>query len=191
MTLADPPRPFPPLPPATLDAEQRALADQLLRASGGHVGGPIPMLLRSPAMAARLRPLISYFAAHSTLPPRLKELAILLQASFWEQDYEWWAHEEIARDAGLSPAIMAEIRAGRTPTDMAADEAAVHALCTELLIDHRVRPATLAEARCHLDDRQLVDLAAVSGVYALLALLLNLAGEGAPDAAPKPQPGIE
>ncbi|ATE66415.1 carboxymuconolactone decarboxylase family protein [Rhizorhabdus dicambivorans] len=181
---------FPPVPLDPDNADQRALADQLLRASGGYAGGPIPLLLRSPAMGLRLRPLISYFATRSTLPARLKELAILIQARFWDQDYEWWAHERIAHDAGLAPAVTAAIHEGRFPENMAEDEAAVHALCRELLDEHRVRPETLAEARRHLNEEQLVDLAAVSGVYALLALLLNLSGEGAPADAPRPTPGI-
>lgn len=183
------PRPFPPLDPASLDPAQQALADQLLKSSKGYGGGPIPMLLRSPEMSNRLRALIVYFARETRLPRRLCELAILVQAAHWDQDYEWWAHAPLARDAGLSASALDHIRAGHRPPDLRDDEAATYDLLTELVNRRHPRPRTIAAARAHLDDREIVDLIGLSGTYATLAWLLNLAGEGAPADAPRPDPG--
>lgn len=184
-----PARSFPPLDPASLDPAQRALAEQLLTSSKGYGGGPIPMLLRSPEMSRRLRALIVYFARETRLPRRLCELAILIQARFWDQDYEWWAHAPLAIDAGLSKMSLDHIRAGDRPPDLRDDEAAVYDLLIELLDRHHPRATVIAAARAHLADREIVDLIGLSGTYATLALLLNLAGEGAPSAAPRPDPG--
>src|SRR5688572_19216234 len=106
-------RRFPPLDPELLSGAQRLLAEELLRASNGYNGGPIPLLLRSPEMARRLRPLIIYFARETRLPKRLCELAILIQARAWRQGFEWWAHRDLAIHAGLPAELVADLEAGR------------------------------------------------------------------------------
>ena len=42
-------------------------------------------------------------------------MAILLEARLWDAQYEWWAHEPLARKAGLPDAIIENIRAGKRP----------------------------------------------------------------------------
>src|SRR5262245_52908854 len=97
---------------APLTEAQQALAAQLLKASRGHFGGPVNILLRSPEMALKLRGLLSYLNLDNSLPKRITELAILVQAQIWSQEYEWWAHEQLALDAGLTPAILEALKAG-------------------------------------------------------------------------------
>lgn len=47
----------------------------------------------------------------SSLPARLSELVILLVARAWTQNFEWAVHAPIAREAGLSEAIIDAIAA--------------------------------------------------------------------------------
>ena len=52
-------------------------------------------------------------------------MAILMTAQAWGSQYEWYAHEPLALKAGLDPAIIAAIGAGRKPDNMKDDEAIV------------------------------------------------------------------
>ena len=96
----------------------RPLADDILKVSSAALGGPYNALLRSPDMARRCFELLDYLRFKTSVNKRLNELAILIQARLSNAQYEWWAHEPIARRAGLSDAVMADLRACRRPAQM-------------------------------------------------------------------------
>src|SRR5215469_7447609 len=109
---AKPPR-FSQLAVEDLDEAQRAVAPEVMRQSSAGLGGPYAMLLRSPELLARYLRMTDYLRTKTSLPHRLNEFAILIQARLWSSQYEWWAHEPIARRAGLSEAIVADLKAGK------------------------------------------------------------------------------
>ena len=43
---------------------------------------------------------------HSSLPPKLNEMAIIITARHWTSQYEWYAHKSAAQRAGLSQSII-------------------------------------------------------------------------------------
>jgi 4-carboxymuconolactone decarboxylase len=90
----------------------------------------------------------------------------------------------LAIKAGLSPAIAADVAAGRRPAGMAADETAVYDFVTELRATHRVGDATFAAAHAVLGDQGIVDLVALSGYYDLVSMTLNTAQVVAPKDGP-------
>jgi 4-carboxymuconolactone decarboxylase len=165
---------------------QRALARRLGAVSGGTTSGPQSFLLRSPEMAGRLHQLIHYLLDESPLPRRLTELAILIQAKLWEQDYEWWAHHHLGLRHGLDPAALDDIKAGRRPVALKPDEAAAYDYCLELSTTRRVGDATFARARECLGEQALADLTVVSGVYVTISMILNVSEAGAPTNDPLP-----
>lgn len=185
------PERFPPLDMSALTGVQKTMADELLAASKGYVGGPIHALLHSPEMTSRLRPLISYLNRESSVPKHLNEMAILIQAAHWRQEYEWWAHYTLAINAGLAREIADQIKMDRRPQGMQPDVAAVYDFCTELSQKHVVGDKTFEALKQYFNDQQIVDLIAVSGVYATLAMLLNVAEVPAPKDAPIPSPGVK
>ena len=89
---------------ADLPDHVRPLADDILKVSSAALGGPYNALLRSPEMARRCFDFLDYLRFKTSVPLRLNELAILIQARISNAQYEWWAHERIARKAGLSQA---------------------------------------------------------------------------------------
>ena len=93
---------------------------------------------------------------------------------------EWYAHYPIAVKAGLSESVAADLKAGRRPAGMKADEAVVYDLCMELSTSHQVSDATWKRAKEAFTDQQIVDLLVVSGTYVTLAMVLNAAQEPAP-----------
>jgi 4-carboxymuconolactone decarboxylase len=63
-----------------LSGAQKNVAEHILRVSSAGLGGPYSFLLRSPEMAARLLNLFDYLRFGTSVPLRLNEMAILIQA---------------------------------------------------------------------------------------------------------------
>jgi 4-carboxymuconolactone decarboxylase len=146
------------LPPAA-----RPLADDILKVSSAALGGPYNALLRSPEMARRCFDLLDYLRFRTSVDKRLNEFAILIQARLANAQYEWWAHEPIARRAGLSDAVMAELRECRRPAAMADDERLVYDFCVQLSLNHRVPDALWQQAVATLGEQRVIDLTVLSG----------------------------
>jgi 4-carboxymuconolactone decarboxylase len=114
------------------------------------------------------------------VPRRLNEFAILIQARLWSSQVEWYAHYPLALKAGLSEGVAADLKQGKRPASMQADEAMVYDLCMELSGKTGVSDATFKRAREIFTEQQVVDLVAVSGTYATVAMLLDAAAQGVP-----------
>jgi len=164
-----------------LTPQQHQVADEVLKVSSLGLQGPYNVMLRSPVMAQRMVALLDYLRFNTSVPRRLNEFAILIQARLWTSQVEWKAHYPLAIKAGLSEAVADELKAGRRPTGLQPDEAAVYDLCTELSTTHAVSDATFAKAKQFLSDQQIVDLVTISGTYVTVAMMLATGTEGAPD----------
>ena len=158
-----------------LNPAQKRVADEILRVSSGGLGGPYNALLRSPDMADRVMRLADYLRFKTSMPLRLNEMAILIQARLWTSQYEWWAHYPLALKAGLSEAVAAHLKEGRRPPAMQPDEAVVFDFCVELSRNRAVSEATFARAKALLGEQQIIDLVALNGFYALVSMVLNVA----------------
>jgi 4-carboxymuconolactone decarboxylase len=181
---------FPPLTMQQLDAQQRPLGEQILKVSRVGLGGPYNLMLRSPVLGQRMFDLLRYLRWDTSLPLRLNEFAILIVARHWRSQVEWFAHAPLAEQAGLSPAIIADLKAKRRPDNMAADEAAVYDFLTELMTKHEVSDETFIRASQLLGEQRLVDLTAVAGTYVTAAMLLAMAEQSVPPGnAPPFRPG--
>ena len=156
-----------------LNPAQRALADDILKVSSVGLGGPYNALLRSPELGKRMFALLDYLRFNTSVPRRLNEYAILIQARLWTSQVEWLAHYPIALKEGVEERTLADLKAGRRPASMKADEAAVYDLCMEISTTHKVTDATYARAARVLNQQQLVDLLTLSGTYATLAMVMN------------------
>ena len=169
----------------------RPLADDILKVSSAALGGPYNALLRSPDMARRCFDLLDYLRFRTSVNKRLNEFAILIQARIANAQYEWWAHEPIARRAGLSDAVMADLRQCRRPTSMQADERLVYDFCTVLTLNHRVPDALWQEAVQQFGEQAVVDLTVLSGTYVMVSMLLNATEVGIPHGGELPLEVIE
>ena len=164
----------------------RPLADDILKVSSAALGGPYNALLRSPDMARRCFDLLDYLRFKTSVNKRLNELAILIQARLSNAQYEWWAHEPIARRAGLSDAVMADLRACRRPAAMQDDERLVYDFCIQLSLNHRVPDALWQEMVEQMGEQVAVDLTVLSGTYVMVSMLLNATQVGIPGGGAPP-----
>jgi 4-carboxymuconolactone decarboxylase len=170
----------------TMNEAQQRVAKELLgaatRAAGpggklmaatGTFPGPYSFLLRSPELATRWRGLADYIRFDTSVPLRLNEFAILIQARFWTAQFEWWAHYPLALRAGLPQAVADDLKVGKRPASMQPDEEAVYDFCVELMRDRAVSDASFAKLKSVFTEQQIVDLVAVSGFYSTVSMILN------------------
>ncbi len=181
ISTADEPKRFPQLTLESLDPQQKAVADQILKVSSLGLQGPYNVLLRSPVLADRMVKLLDYLRFNTSVPRRLNEFAILIQARLWTSQVEWKAHYPLAIKAGLPEAVATDLRDGRRPAAMRPDEAVVYDLCMELSATHALSDVTFARAKQVLTDQQIVDLVTLSGTYVTVAMVLAAGKEGTPD----------
>jgi 4-carboxymuconolactone decarboxylase len=151
-----------------------------MKVSSVGLGGPYNPLLRSPVMGQRMFDLLYYLRWNSSVPLRLNEFAILIIGRQWRSQVEWFAHAPLAIKAGLSPEVVADLKAQKRPAAMKPDEAAVYDFVTELSTTHKVSDATFAQTRALLSEQQVVDLTTIAGTYVTVAMLLSMAEEGVP-----------
>jgi 4-carboxymuconolactone decarboxylase len=171
---------FPQLKMEQLNEQQRPFADEIMKVSSIGITGPYNSMLRSPVMGQRLFNLLDYVRFNTSMPRKLNEFAILIQARLWTSQVEWYAHYPLAIKAGLPEAVAADLKEGKRPASMQPDEAAVYDFCMELSTKHEVSDATFKRTRELFSEQQVIDLIAVSGTYITAAMMANTAEEKVP-----------
>ena len=184
-----PPR-FPKVTMERLNPEQQAVAAEVLKQSSAGLGGPYGMLIKSPELLKRYLLMTEYLRQKTSLPHRLNEMAILLEARLWDAQYEWWAHEPLARKAGVPDAIIEDIRAGKRPAAMQPDEAVVYDVVTEILNKRQLSDATFARAKQILGEQEVVDLVAVTGFYVMVSAVVIAGRIEIPNGGAPPMPAL-
>ena len=172
---------MPPMTAAQMSPAQKAASDQFEKERGMAIGGPFVPLSRSPEVLKMATHIGKYLRTQSPVPTKLSELATLVTARRWSQNFEWYAHEAIARHAGLAQSTVTAIAEGRHPEGMAEDEAAVFAFCTETHANGAVCDATYARTKALLGEQGVIDQVAICGYYTLLAFAMNIARTPLPE----------
>ena len=164
---------MPPQSPDDFTDAQKAAVAMFEKQRGRAIGGPFVPLLRSPRVFEIAIQMGYYLRYETGLPQTLTELAILITARRWSQNYEWYAHRKIAESVGLEPAKIEAIREGRRPTDMSDEETAVYDYCTELHTNGQVSDTTYDRLRDMFGEQAIIDFTAICGHYSLLAMTMN------------------
>jgi 4-carboxymuconolactone decarboxylase len=171
---------FPQLTMDQLDEKQKPLGEQVMKVSSVGLAGPYNPMMRSPVLGQRLFDLFHYLRWETSVPTKLNEFAILIIGRQWRSQVEWYAHAPLAAKAGLSPEIIAELKASKRPSSMAEDEAVVYDFVTELTTTQKVSDESYARIKKVFNDQQIVDLTAVAGNYVMVAMMLAMAEETLP-----------
>jgi 4-carboxymuconolactone decarboxylase len=171
---------FPQITVDQLSEAQRPVAQEILKVSSSGLGGPYNSMLRSPLMAERMLGMLDYVRFRTTMPHRLNEFAILIQARLWKSQVEWVAHYPLAIKAGLSESVAAELKVSKRPKSMKPDEAVVYDFCMELSTKHQISDATWKRARAIFSEQQIVDLIATNGTYITTAMFLSVSQQSVP-----------
>jgi 4-carboxymuconolactone decarboxylase len=177
---------FAPLTWENLTPEQTAMVESVLEGKRGSMQGPYNVLLRSPELGDLAQKFGAHTRFNSSLPLALNELAILLVARYWTAQFVWWAHKNIAIEAGLNIGLINAIATRCENEDIASldsDTQAVYAFCNELLNTKGVSDATYAAAVKQFGERGVVDLMGTMSYYTLVCMSLNVDQYPLPDGA--------
>lgn len=174
-----------PLPPDQLSSDRRVLHDEIARGMSAHLSsftsaqsdgalvGPFPPMLHFPEYGKAAWANVRALTENSTLPKAAREVVILAVGTVFGSRYELYAHEIVARAAGLSPPQIATILAGQRPPDLDATESLCYDVAT-LLARGKVLPeATYQFALQTLGQQPLAELVYMVATYCQLAVLLN------------------
>jgi 4-carboxymuconolactone decarboxylase len=110
----------------------------------------------------------------TSLSDRIREMAILAVATWWDSDFERYAHEAVGRAVGLTEEEVAQLRevGGGRPEDPV--EAAALDVVWTLLRDRDLDDDAYRRAREHLSEAVLFELTTLVGYYATLALVMRV-----------------
>jgi 4-carboxymuconolactone decarboxylase len=172
---------LPRIAPERWTEAQRREAEAMIAGPRGAVVAPFVPLLRSPELAGHVQRLGAHVRFRSLIGVRLTELAILVTASEWQQHVEWKIHAPIAEREGVPRALIDALARRERPAAMADDEAVVYEASIQLHRERKIDDATWARALALFGEQGVVDLIAVNGYYALLAMVMNGARTAAPD----------
>jgi 4-carboxymuconolactone decarboxylase len=130
-------------------------------------------MLRHPVLAQAFLGFNAHLLGRSTLPPRLRELAILRMAHRRQCRYEWVHHVVMGGQVGLTEAEIEAVTRGQADNEL---DAAVLTAVDELDEMSNLSDPTWATLREHLDEHQRMDLIFTIGAYCLLAMAFNTFG---------------
>ncbi len=175
------------LPPITADkmteAQKKVAAEYKDLRKSDLTGPPWAVMLRVPDWVIPALEMRLHVQNRTVLGNKLTELAILIAAREWTNNYEWNAHSNAAAQAGLSPAIIAAVADGRRPEQMAEDEEVVYDFCSELLHNKSVSDPTYARALAKFGEAGVVEAANIEGYYVYLSMIMNTARSPLPAGA--------
>jgi alkylhydroperoxidase family enzyme len=184
---------IPPLEQVFWTGDLRALLDP--DATGRPIAAIYRTFAQHPVLYRPRQELSEYIRTKSTLPARLRELAILRIGALCGSDYEWGAHVPAGRAAGLTAEEVAKI--ATTPlaplpaisvNGWRAQDAAIIRAVDELFAADTVSDPTWTSLSSTLDRRQRIDLLITIGGYRMVSMALNTFGVPLePDSAQIPQ----
>jgi 4-carboxymuconolactone decarboxylase len=182
---------YPTLKPDQLSAEQKAYVENLAKPPRNNTTAlqnpPFKVYLRSPELATRLEEVSDYVRWGTGQPPRLTELAIMITARQWTNQWIWRGHYRAAVRGGLDPSVGTDLAAGKRPEKMKEDETILYNYATEMYRDKAVSDATYAAAVKQFGEKGLIDLVATMGYYDTVAMTLITAKAVAPKEEDVPQ----
>jgi 4-carboxymuconolactone decarboxylase len=137
--------------------------------------------LRNPTLADRVRQLGDSVRFENSLPPALREFAILITARFWSARYEWHAHSELALELGISQEIIDAIGVGEVPKNLTEDQALIYQFCSEILNDKDISDATYAATVARFGELTVLDILSTTAYFGFVSLILNAIRQPVPE----------
>ena len=172
--------------PAEMNAQQRAVYEEVIAGPRGRLVGPLRAVIHSPDLAARWSRLGEFLRYSTCLPPKLKELAILIVGRRWNSQVEFHIHAEAAEAAGLHVDYIEDIRLGRAPRAADVAETEIYEFARELLERGNVSDETHGAILARWSERGVVELTALIGYYSMVSMMLNAQDIPLPDNAQPP-----
>lgn len=161
------------LQPLPADQWDEATRQALSAMRGADTNNALSTLAHHPALAKAFLRFNVHLLVSSTLPARIRELAILRVAHRRQCAYEWSHHVRMAKDESITDEQIAALERGEGAD--AFDQAVITGV-DELDEKSALSDQTWAALGERLDDQQRMDFVFTVGCYALLAMAFNTFG---------------
>jgi 4-carboxymuconolactone decarboxylase len=175
------------LPVATredLDERGRALYEQmvslntslgnaLLGAPLADTAGPANAFLHAPDLGASAMAFGAHVNTRSGLASRTKEIVIMTVAARWQAEFEWWAHERMAKGDQVDPSVVEAIAEGGVPHLTDELDRTMWSVAHQLVNTGHVDDTTYQAAEALVGREELVKVVALCGFYTFVAFVLN------------------
>lgn len=167
---------------AGLDAAGREAFDTYVSPGTGYetgLRGPIGVWMNSPALAQAMFDVRQRVRYESDRDQRLTELAIISTAREIDNQYEYTAHEPLAKAAGLEQDIIDIVRFRRSVDDnrhiagFGETEQVIVKFAREVISEDKVSAETFARAIDIFGEEGVVDLTGLIGYYSFVAITLK------------------
>jgi 4-carboxymuconolactone decarboxylase len=168
----------------TLTPEQRGVYERILAGPRRAVVGPLRAVLHNPQLAEHWQQLGACVRYGTTLPQRLKEIALLVTARRWYAELDWQIHEPEARKAGVPEEIIDAIRTASAPAFSDPADREIYTFVRELQETGRVSDAAYRAVHERHGTVGIVELTALIGYYTMVAMTLNAHEVTLPDGHP-------
>jgi 4-carboxymuconolactone decarboxylase len=121
-----------------------------------------------------------YLRFHGVLSHRDSEVAILVTAREFDQQYEWSGHESLARAAMVPQPVIDTIRYGKDAAGLSDKDTLIIKFARQLLRQHKLDSDLYAQAVATFGQQGTLELATVVGDYALAAMMLTAVDQHLP-----------
>ena len=150
-----------------------ATIEQAIVAERGRITLLYQALLNSAPLAEGWEKLLTAIRNRSSLPPDLRELAILRVAVLNRAPFEFEAHRPVARNVGVSEEKIAAIELPQIGEPFNALERKVLALTDAMTRDVQVTDAVFEPIANHFDHRAVTELVATIAAYNMVSRFLE------------------
>ncbi|HLN14192.1 MAG TPA: carboxymuconolactone decarboxylase family protein [bacterium] len=162
--------------------EAQLIFDEIIKLRGGVVNLYRILANQPPALRAFMS-MSRYIREDSSLPPQLRELAILVTADVLNVEYERVHHRAAARTAGVSEQKLEAIGTWRTSDVYTPAERAAMAYADQATRSRAIDDATMSALLRHFSPQGVIDLAVTVAWYHFCAALIGPLGIELEDAS--------
>lgn len=138
----------------------------------GRLQGPFNTFLVHPRLGMALQEISRLLRFDGLLGARVREIVILIVAASQRSNFEWAAHEAIARSIGVTDAEIAALAREEPISFVDLAEHAAARLARSLVTSGDVDDELYAQAQAALGDAGLFEVSTVVGIYRLVATQL-------------------
>lgn len=178
--------------PSDLSEAQAALREQMVDgrtpSDDGFIGGPFDAWALNPSIGRRMWQAGGAIRWKPTIDRRYIELAILMTGQQWQAQFEWFAHEPMARDAGLPEEVISAVKVGAEPAFIDDGDERCWRFCRLLLDREKVDDATYEATVARFGEPGVADLISACGFYTFVSMTLNTFEVPLPAGATPPFP---
>jgi 4-carboxymuconolactone decarboxylase len=170
----------PPVQRADLDEEGKRIWDALSGPTKTLAPtGPSAVTMHSPKAAEPIYALNQYLRK-TVAGTRSFELAALVAAREFDQQYEWSAHEPAAIRAGVEQPVVDAIKFNRDLSGVPEKDATIIRLGRAIFRDHRVNPDLWAQMVRHFGRQGAMEVTMVMADYAMVGFILTAVDQQLP-----------